>query len=659
MGVLLLLLTTGCGTVVYTVNPDVSPQMSPSEARDAVELSLSLIENGNNIESMTTKENEIDITFSGTGTFNPANDQFRHASVQYVEIKTNILKIGQKYAVHLNAASPGRGMIMLFWKSEEDAKQFVNAVSVLQKKNYGQKQRIKTANASVPVTKADQSTGNKDYGRQSKLDIPDLDNKKDSSVVLQKIPSRPPLTKTPVVKNPPKIMITSPDITRTVSVDPKRTSISVAGKAESDSGISDVLVNGDQVDLDEKGNFVAEIMLKVGQNSIVVKAIDISKSETVRQFIVTREGRKKSAVAISETTFPQPSVVAADTNYEPKIVITSPDVTRAISITAKVKHINVIGKAESNIGIMDVRINDQEASVDENGRFSAEIPLKIGQNQIVVTAVDVRRNQAIKKFTINREAGKIATAEPEVMLHSTGIQSAKYYALFIAVQDYTSHEISKLDYPVSDARQIMETLVTKYTFEKENVTFLQDPDRRTVYKTFQDLRKRLTEKDNLLIFYAGHGVWMDDMKQGFWLPKDAAGLNDPSDWISNSNIRDYIKAIKAKHVLLVADACFSGGIFRVRDAFSNPKTSVEKIYQLPSRKAITSGAMKTVPDRSVFVEFLVKRLKSNQDPYLDTQKLFASLREAVINNSVTNQTPLYGAISEAGDEGGDFILVLR
>jgi hypothetical protein len=173
------------------------------------------------------------------------------------------------------------------------------------------------------------------------------------------------------------------------------------------------------------------------------------------------------------------------------------------------------------------------------------------------------------------------------------------------------------------------------------------------------MRKQLTGADNLLIFYAGHGMWLDDMKQGFWLPSDAAGLNDPSDWIPNSTIRDYIKAIKAKHILLIADACFSGGIFKMREASSSPGTSIERIYEMPSRKAMTSGSLKTVPDQSAFVEFLIKRLKENREPYLDSQKLFTSLRDSVINNSKVNQTPLYGAITEAGDEGGDFVFVRR
>lgn len=201
--------------------------------------------------------------------------------------------------------------------------------------------------------------------------------------------------------------------------------------------------------------------------------------------------------------------------------------------------------------------------------------------------------------------------------------------------------------------------MSNYTFEKENIIILENPDRKPIYKALQSLRYKLTEHDNLLIFYAGHGTWMEDMKQGFWLPRGASGINDPSDWIPNSVIRDYLKAIRAKHILIVADACFSGGLFKVRSVSDRPQVAMEKIYELPSRKAITSGSLKTVPDRSVFLEYLVKRLRENKDGFIDAQKLFVSLREAVVNNSPTNQTPLYGAISETGDEGGDFVFVKR
>ena len=78
---------------------------------------------------------------------------------------------------------------------------------------------------------------------------------------------------------------------------------------------------------------------------------------------------------------------------------------------------------------------------------------------------------------------------------------------------------------------------------------------------------------------------------------------------------------------------------------------------MPSRKAMTSGTLKTVPDESVFLKYLVKNLKENQDDYLSSDELFMRFRKAVTQNSKT--TPLYGAVSDTGDEGGEFIFVKR
>lgn len=342
------------------------------------------------------------------------------------------------------------------------------------------------------------------------------------------------------------------------------------------------------------------------------------------------------------------------------IVITSPDVSRSLKVVEKSNTITIIGKAIEENGVADVKVNGKQAVLDELGNFSADVLLKVGENQITVTALDTQGNTASKAFTVARpSSGTVATAGKLPIAPSNGINAGKYFALLIAVQDYNSPEINKLDYPISDAVKIKEILTRHYSFNEKDVTLLKNPDRKAIGQAFNDLRGKLTSRDNLMVFYAGHGVWLEDMREGYWLPRDASGVNDPTDWIANSTIRNHIRALKAKHVLLVADACFSGGIFRVRDAFSSANASIEKIYEMPSRKAITSGSLKTVPDRSVFVEYLTKRLQENPDKYLDAQKLFVSFKEAVINNSPNNQTPLYGAINEAGDEGGDFVFVRR
>lgn len=237
------------------------------------------------------------------------------------------------------------------------------------------------------------------------------------------------------------------------------------------------------------------------------------------------------------------------------------------------------------------------------------------------------------------------------------LSERKYYALVIGINDYPGDGIPTLAQPIDDAQKLINALTTYYTFEQENITFLKNPTRTNLIDAFDDLASKVKERDNLLIFYAGHGIWDEQLNQGFWLPSDASKASK-SQWLSNGTIRDYIRAIKSKHTLLIADACFGGSILKERAITMNGKAMLE-MYKRPSRKAMTSGALSTVPDQSVFIKYLVKNLVNNQAPLLSTEQVFSDFKFSVINNSETGQVPQYGAISLAGDEGGDFIFLKR
>ncbi len=232
-----------------------------------------------------------------------------------------------------------------------------------------------------------------------------------------------------------------------------------------------------------------------------------------------------------------------------------------------------------------------------------------------------------------------------------------YYALIIGINNYPDDQIQELDNPIKDAQGLADVLITNYSFEKENVTLLKNPSREEIINSLDELSIKVTDKDNLLVFYAGHGIWNEQLNQGYWLPSNAS-INSKSNWLSNSTIRDYVGGIKSKHTLLISDACFSGGILKERAVFENSRAILE-LYKLPSRKAMTSGTLKTVPDKSVFIEYLLKNLKSNSAPLLSADQLFRNFKIAVINNSPNGQVPQYGPISQAGDEGGDFIFLKR
>ena len=232
----------------------------------------------------------------------------------------------------------------------------------------------------------------------------------------------------------------------------------------------------------------------------------------------------------------------------------------------------------------------------------------------------------------------------------------KHYALIIGINEYDDPVITDLDKPVRDAELFYSAITSKYSFDPQNVRLLRDATMAQIVEALDYFADLVQPRDNFLIFYAGHGVWDEKAEIGFWLPSDA-NKDSKLAWFRNSTLRDYLKEIKSKHTLLISDACFAGSIFKTRGTLMDASHAINKLYDLPSRKAMTSGIFTEVPDESAFLKFLVKRLIENNEKYLTSGQLFSSFEIAVSNNS--NSVPKFGVIQDVGDEGGDFIFILR
>ena len=239
----------------------------------------------------------------------------------------------------------------------------------------------------------------------------------------------------------------------------------------------------------------------------------------------------------------------------------------------------------------------------------------------------------------------------EIIDDTKSLNSGKYHAIIISENQYQDPKINDLNEPQNDADNLTSLLVSKYYFKKEDIIRLVDPTRANIIDAIEQKRKSLTIDDNLLIFYAGHGYWDAGLKMGYWLPSDAK-KESKSNWVSNSDLTLYLSAFESNHVILVTDACFSGGIFKTR-SIGDMEQGTKRLYELKSRKAITSGNLKEVPDNSVFMNFFLKELELNQSTFLTSDQLFAKIRPNILNNSSTE--PLYGVIHNTGDEGGEFV----
>ncbi len=304
---------------------------------------------------------------------------------------------------------------------------------------------------------------------------------------------------------------------------------------------------------------------------------------------------------------PKKEVAEEEDKTPPEIKIISPAVTKGVKYKSVVPEINVIGKATDESGVSTVLINSELKEVTEAGVFTVRLFLEPGDNEITVIAMDNKDNYLESKFIIEYSPPKLTLADKIN-------KESKYYGLFIGVNNYEDPSVTYLDNPIKDAQKLFDVLTTEYTFDKENAQFIKDATREDIINSLDELAKKVTTEDNVLIFYAGHGWWDKEANIGYWLPSDAR-QNRKAAWFGNSRLVDYLKAINSKHTLLIADACFGGAIFKTRTAFPNAQKTINILYELPSRKAMTSGTMNEVPDRNAVINCLVDRLMINTKKY--------------------------------------------
>ena len=357
----------------------------------------------------------------------------------------------------------------------------------------------------------------------------------------------------------------------------------------------------------------------------------------------------------------QKSVVTRSIDKTPPVIeLKNPPPSRGFDIEADNIKVQITIRAKDESGIASVKIDTTYIDkVDEDGYIFLERYLKPGANTILVTATDKAGNIASKTLTINAKATPAAGSMQSTLDQSGSLNNnVKYHAIFIAENNYQA-PIPDLEHPINDARTLKDILQTQYTFDASNIDTLYNRSRVEIMQKIDQLSSSLDSNDNLLIFYAGHGTTTlnkDNTRDGYLIPSDAIS-NSKSTYISIYDIKSVIKNSNAKHILLIADACFSGAL--TRELPKDASAAIKLQYETTSRAAMTSGNLTTVPDVSKFLFYLKQKLTENKEKYLSAKKLFDSFSEIVLNNTNPPTAPLFRGIQDVGDEGGQFIFIKK
>ena len=276
----------------------------------------------------------------------------------------------------------------------------------------------------------------------------------------------------------------------------------------------------------------------------------------------------------------------------------------------------------------------------------------------------VLAEQDMKRIAGMREAVNGARSGGGQRLAAPG----RYYALVIGINRYKS-PIPQLETARHDAESVAELLGRNYGFE---VTTLLDEEatRDNILEAIVGYQAKLKEDDSLLIYYAGHGFAIRNpdktYDKAYWLPADATSLMSVKRIIADDLTTD-IRTLPARHVLIVSDSCFSGGLSRSADD-SVPHTDDEQTYLRRmlngrSRTLMASGGDEPVADaggdgHSVFAGALLRSLRAPGESVFAARDLFyGSLERGVAGKS--DQVPKYAPIRNSGDDQGDFVFFRR
>ena len=343
--------------------------------------------------------------------------------------------------------------------------------------------------------------------------------------------------------------------------------------------------------------------------------------------------------------------------------------SRQLTVYSSVKEQRILGRVVAPAGLLTLLVNDVEEKVNDEGFFESKVRVRtVGGTPIEIVAVDQQGKRANRQFVLMRGSGATVSPGPlpvAMERRTVGVDFGRYHALVIGNSRY--EHLDHLPSAVEDARAVSTLLRQKYGFK---VTSLYDANRYAILSALNDLRKGLGEGDNLIVYYAGHGELDEVNKRGYWLPVDA-DRDNPTNWISNVAITDIVNAIQAKHVMVVADSCYSGaltesGIASADEELSgDARTTWQKaLVGRRARTALSSGGIAPVLDdggggHSVFARAFLDVLNRNDD-VLEGSRLYREVAAQVESQARTRgfrQEPTYAPIRFGRHEAGDFFFV--
>lgn len=203
-----------------------------------------------------------------------------------------------------------------------------------------------------------------------------------------------------------------------------------------------------------------------------------------------------------------PKVVAD--NIPPILKITNPQIKRGAMLSIPTSSFTISGIASDNTEVKEVRINNEKATLSNDGSFQRTYTLQNGLNIFKVIAADASNNTTEQKVSLeyNNTTGSVL-----VLADDTSTATEKRMALVIGNAAYRYGQ--SLKNTTNDAVLMSQTL-EQMGFK---VTRLLDATLLQMQNAIINFSKELPKHNVALFYYAGHGMEADGVN--YLIPVDA------------------------------------------------------------------------------------------------------------------------------------------
>jgi hypothetical protein len=255
------------------------------------------------------------------------------------------------------------------------------------------------------------------------------------------------------------------------------------------------------------------------------------------------------------------------------------------------------------------------------------------------------------------------------------LRTGNNYIITIGIDDYSKSKFNSLKSCINDCKSLVKVLQDKYSFIdvcKDAPLYDDNADLDGIRTFFKKLRKSDIAKDEnatLIIFFSGHGHIFKQLNEEpipCWVPSDCDDDEFHDYFFTISELFEELKYINTRHILVITDCCYAGGIQEVPTYFdSNEKGGGESHTAERSRWTLTSSRSNELsgaggPGKmSLFTNILVETLIENTSRELSLAELISNVEKRFDAQDIKNQYPSSGRLKIIGLNSGQPVLVAK